>query len=251
MKKRSFFALWLLLLLLSTALPCSAYAETLFGVVYEDSDETDANGNPTIQVIGYHGGYRNLTIPAEIDGKAVTRILPSAFAGNVNVVKVVIPDSVTEIGKEAFANCINLRTVTLPAGLETLPEGCFTGCTLLKNLTLPESLRLIDDFAFQNCIMLGRLRIPASVETIGHDAFMACENLTLDCSDSPLAAAYAAENFLSTADSPPRDRAYHTAIAITAGLGAAVVVFELVRRHRRASLAEEPETSEKEKQKKI
>lgn len=217
MNARKLPALLLALFLLCAALPiyANAYAATVLGVVYEDSDVTDENGRPYIQVIGYHGGYKYLDIPAEIDGQTVKFITECAFAGNTKVMRVNIPDTVTDIAKEAFANCPNLVSVTLPSSLTMLNEGTFRGCTLLHDITLPETLENIDDFCFDSCTMLGKIKIPASVTRIGHDAFMTCENLVLDCTENDYAVTYAADYFLPTTNEESRDAAYHTMIAIT------------------------------------
>ena len=44
----------------------------------------------------------DIEIPATYNGKAVTKILPSAFYGAVNLKSITIPDSVTSIGYRAF-----------------------------------------------------------------------------------------------------------------------------------------------------
>jgi len=246
MKARMLPALLLTLILLCAALPISsnAYAATLLGVVYEDSDVLDENGRPYIQVIGYHGGYKYLDIPAEIDGQTVKFITECAFAGNTRVMRVNIPDTVTDIAKEAFANCPNLVSVTLPAGLTMLNEGTFRGCTLLYDITLPETLENIDDFCFDSCTMLGKVKIPASVTRIGHDAFMTCENVVLDCSENAYAVTYAADYFIATTNEQSRDAAYHTMLIITGVLLVVVFTADLIWRRIKRRRQEELEVEQ-------
>ena len=61
--------------------------------------ETDAEIKDTVQ------------IPEEIDGKTVTAIGDSAFAGCVKLRSIEIPASVTSIGKCAFSGCYSLSNI--------------------------------------------------------------------------------------------------------------------------------------------
>ena len=190
--KRCLFLL-LILTFLFPALTVSAEElhETDSGVVY-----TVENGEVTVvgwEVVGY-----TLDIPAEIDGMPVTKIGRTAFSEDQYMTAVTLPDSIVEIGEDAFAGCKNLRKVTLPKTLDTIPIRCFRFSKVLKEVVMPETLSVIEANAFEGCLMLESVVIPASVTSIGHDAFSGCGSLVLDCTDSPLGEAYAAENGLYT-----------------------------------------------------
>ena len=113
-----------------------------------ESDYTyNALDDGTIEITGYSGSAENIVIPAQIDGKSVTRIGNNAFEKS-SAKEIVIPDSVTDIEQYAFE-----------------------GCTSLSDITLPDSLTYIDGFAFANCTSLKTVTVPASVTFIGGWAF--------------------------------------------------------------------------------
>lgn len=56
----------------------------------------------TYEVIGYDGASAKIDIPAEYNGKKVTRIGEFAFYTCTGVTDITIPDSVTNIGINAF-----------------------------------------------------------------------------------------------------------------------------------------------------
>lgn len=60
-----------------------------------------------ITILGVKRRRKEIDIPAEINGKPVTKIAPFAFYDNRDLIRVSIPNSVKEIGKAAFANCVN------------------------------------------------------------------------------------------------------------------------------------------------
>ena len=59
----------------------------------------------TIAVTGYNGSDSALTIPASIDGKKVSEISDSAFAGLLCLKTIRVPEGVTHIGNYAFECC--------------------------------------------------------------------------------------------------------------------------------------------------
>ena len=66
-----------------------------------------------ITILGIKRWRREFDIPAEIEGKPVTKIAPFAFYGNTDITRVNIPNSVKEIGKAAFSGCKNAN-ITYP-----------------------------------------------------------------------------------------------------------------------------------------
>lgn len=148
-------------------------------------------------------GISNMTsttieIPAEYNGKPVTKISSVSPMNYSGVKEVIIPSSVTEIGKQAFLNCAALEKVTIPesvtkigneafswcsslkeisVNVETIETFTFAHCTSLTKITLGEKTRKIDDSAFRNCEALATIEFNDGLEEIGSAAFFECKSL--------------------------------------------------------------------------
>jgi hypothetical protein len=142
-----------------------------------------------VTIIGYDGTGKNITIPAEINGKPVTTIgdhalreqqltgvtIPSsvttigicAFYGN-RLTSLAIPSGVITIGNHAFREN-QLTSVTIPSGVTTIGLCAFYG-NRLTSLAIPSGVTAIGDHAFYEN-QLTSVTIPDSVTTIGICAF--------------------------------------------------------------------------------
>ena len=65
----------------------------------------------TAEITKYTGTDINVTIPARIDGRAVTSIGDAAFDGCTSLQSITLPKSIISIGGAAFVNCPNLEYV--------------------------------------------------------------------------------------------------------------------------------------------
>ena len=111
---------------------------------------TTANADGSLTITGINRDYSGvLEVPASIDGKKVTAIGASAFAG-ASLTGATIPEGVKSIGEKAFANCAQLGTTVIPASVTTLGAGIFTGCTKLRLLVTIGSEA--EDYAKENGI---------------------------------------------------------------------------------------------------
>ena len=124
----------------------------------------------TIEITGYSGSAENIVIPAQIDGKSVTRIGNNAFEKS-SAKEIVIPNSVTEIGSQAFSGCGKLTGVSIPNSVTMIRDRAFFDCNSLASITIPDSVTDIELQAFCNCTSLKEVTIPASVTDIGDEAF--------------------------------------------------------------------------------
>ena len=151
----------------------------------------------------------SLTVPATVEGKAVTDIGSGAFEKYPKLTSISIPDTVTELGWGAFASS-GLTSITLPARIQKLSYCVFSKCENLKELTLPKDIpedgmscssfygmgtlsslseSCIETLIFEDGIEkipaycaysapeLNKLVIPDSVTDIGSYAFYDCNNL--------------------------------------------------------------------------
>lgn len=89
-------------------------------------------GDGTVEIMHYYGSDTEVTIPSEIDGKAVTVICGGAFSYS-NLTSVKIPDSVTNIGNEAFCGCESLIDITIPDSVTNIGCFAFIGTKWLEN----------------------------------------------------------------------------------------------------------------------
>ena len=118
----------------------------------------------------------NITIPAKIDGKNVTKIDNAAFNGS-GVTSITIPDGITSIGPDAFMDCADLKSVTIPKSMIKIENCAFVRCNSLTSIKLTDGITSIGDSAFEGCKNLTGITIPDSVTNIGAYAFFDCSNL--------------------------------------------------------------------------
>ena len=137
----------------------------------------------------------SVTIPAEIDGVAVTTIGSQAFQRCKNLIRIDLSGtSIRAIQKRAFYECTVLKEVILPDSLEMLgnPEydggwytagSIFYGCSNMESIRtessnadaifeLPETLKAIGKHTFYGCFKNDvKVVIPESVKEIEPEAF--------------------------------------------------------------------------------
>lgn len=83
------------------------YAAEYYGdFQYEDNGEN-------VSIYAYNGSDKEVTIPAYINGKAVTEINDYAFLLCNSVEKIIVPSTVTTIHANAFSGAGNLKSVVL------------------------------------------------------------------------------------------------------------------------------------------
>ena len=126
-----------------------------------DSDADDFIYNEYyggLQISGYTGSDKVVTIPDKINGKSVTYILGDAFTDNTTVEKVIIK-SVQFIYADAF-----------------------NGCTALKEVILPRNIVSVDAYAFRNCKKLEKVEFNSMGDvSLNLYSFYGCPNITFYC----------------------------------------------------------------------
>lgn len=128
----------------------------------------------------------SVTIPAEIEGVAVTTIGSQAFQRCNNLVRIDLSGTnIVSIQKRALCECTSLKEVILPSVLTVLGSSVFTDCKHVESIrlanspegvvfALPENLTSIGYQCFKNCFAAdvnAKVVIPASVTTISEEAF--------------------------------------------------------------------------------
>lgn len=151
---------------------------------YYDNEGNDGN-NPACP--------REVDIPAQINGEAVTTIGGNAFSGlnkNNPLTSVTIPNTVTTIGYNAFQGN-QLTAITIPNSVTSIEYGAFSlnrltsvaipnsvtsigseafASNQLTSVTIPNTVTTIESGTFGNN-QLTSIAIPNSVTSIGRNAF--------------------------------------------------------------------------------
>ncbi|MDE5759334.1 MAG: leucine-rich repeat domain-containing protein, partial [Allobaculum sp.] len=173
--------LGLLIALLFTILPTSAYDFEVDGIFYNILSVQDMTCSVTTGDKDYSG---HLEIPSEVTYRDRQFSVAEIWLSNQGkITSVTIPNSVTYIGRGSFGpsayfdRCSSLEQVTIPNSVTSFGDEAFYECSSLKNLAIPNSVTSIGDKAFNECSSLPEIAIPNSVTSIGRRAFSYCSSL--------------------------------------------------------------------------
>ncbi len=111
-----------------------------------------------IYIVGCTSVESKIEVPAEIEGKPVTKIYNGAFFQS-SASEIVLPDSIKEVKSLAFYMCSSLKTVNLPEGLALIDKEAFNGCSALESITIPASCETIGEDAFIDCSALKEFKV--------------------------------------------------------------------------------------------
>lgn len=118
----------------------------------EDFEYEETNNG--ICITRYNGVDTEVEIPAKIDGKAVIEIGREAFAENIFLEKVMLPDTVLAIRSGAFKNCGKLQRVEASSRLAIIEAYAFENCSMLTSMEKKESEDGIGYFYIESCAFL-------------------------------------------------------------------------------------------------
>lgn len=105
-------------------------------MAYLYEHKKDCRGNEYIEITGYEGAIRHLTIPERIEELPVRSIGKSAFSGREDLLSVELPATIDTLGRYAFYNCKNLRSMCLHDRVEDYYDGVIKQCQSLSEITL-------------------------------------------------------------------------------------------------------------------
>lgn len=127
----------------------------------------------TIEIRSYTGKRRYITVPEEIEGKAVSSIGEFAFEGETRLREVRLPSRLRRIRTGAFAGCTNLYKIDIPASVTEIGASAFSNAVRLGTFAIPADSNLISigDNAFANCTKLRRVDLPASLKSVNGSVF--------------------------------------------------------------------------------
>lgn len=142
----------------------------------------------------------NVIIPAEYNGKQVTKIDDNAFSGNTHIETITLPATIIEIGNRAFKDCVSLKLLRFDfnkntaqndiialalknengeinaTNLKKIGVEAFYNCKSLETIDL-QGIEIIDARAFYGCAKLRSVTIPETIQSVGERVFAKCDTL--------------------------------------------------------------------------
>ena len=119
-----------------------------------------------------------LTIPKSIKYNKteylVTEIGNNAFAAELRLTSVTIPNTIVFIDRYAFRNCSALSSIKIPNSVRNIGQGAFERCNGLRSIIMPENVTEIACELFSGCDHLKAVTIPKGTVRIGENAFSGC-----------------------------------------------------------------------------
>ena len=101
----------------------------------------------------------------------------SAFAFNLTLKELEMPNTISKINMEAFCSTRVLNSIVLSNTINTIEYRAFHDCHALENIVLPQSLQSIAEDAFDSCVQLKSINIPGNATNLGISIFSSCFSL--------------------------------------------------------------------------
>lgn len=160
--KKSFCLL--LVFVLSILMTTTAFAVNDIEREYEYYVE---NGSAVLTK--YIGDSKKITVPTEIDGHKVTKLI-GTFCENTEIKSVEIPEGVTTVGYRTFYGCTNLKKIGFPDSVCEIGYEAFA-YSAIKDIVLGPLVNYISPFCFQGCEKLFSVEFKAETQ-IGSDNYV-------------------------------------------------------------------------------
>ena len=182
MKKRSFYVIGLVILLLAlSALNLTSCNSKPLSVSAKEGEAANGftweNNYSEITITGYVGSSNSPTMPSYINDKPVTRIKYHAFKDFETMTSIKLSENLQVIEGAAFLNCKNLKSITFPDSVHTIEYSAFTHCYSLTSFTFPKGVTEIENCVLNGCSGITSIVIPDSVTVIYHRGFGYLDNL--------------------------------------------------------------------------
>lgn len=136
----------------------------------------------TYYVSGYDGNSSEIEVPPTYNGKIVSAIGSSAFAGKTQISSITLPETITEIRDSAFEGGydaeMRLESVNFEgSNLKRIGNYAFRYCRKLKTFAFPQGLESIGSYAFDNCYSLATMTLTKNIDSLGFGVFSNCPQL--------------------------------------------------------------------------
>lgn len=134
-----------------TSVPSVSHFKVLGDYIFYERNDS------TIELLGYKGEAKSITLPSDYKGKKYTIAEMAFFAGGMT--DVTIPGCVSEVGEGAFAKCGALKNVVMKEGVREIGLFAFSDCPALKNVTIPSTVCDIRRGVFDECVGLTNVNV--------------------------------------------------------------------------------------------
>lgn len=115
-----------------------------------------------VAVTGCKNAIGAVEIPAEYEGKPVTKIAAEAFAESRVMTGITLPEGLLEVGDKAFFGCAALTAVAVPDSVKKIGDYAFYGCAALKSANLGAGVETIGAEALGYCVSLAKIKVSES-----------------------------------------------------------------------------------------
>lgn len=138
--------------------------------IAEQSLEYEIVSNKFYNVVGIGNvTSEEIVVPSAYNGLPIIRIASRAFENNVNLKKIILPDTLLYIDNFAFAGCTALEYINLPDSLENIFRCVFSNSGI-KKLDMPDNVDL-DSFACADCPNLESVKLPKNLNHLSLKCF--------------------------------------------------------------------------------
>ena len=128
-------------------------------------------------ITGYGGEEENITLPAVINGFAVTEIGAGAFWGNTRLKSLVSKGNIEIVGDRAFAECAELENVEIGDRISKMGRDVLSATRLRSRQQMEQGYVTLGNMLVEPPVS-GEFFIPDNVTGIGADCFRENENVT-------------------------------------------------------------------------
>ncbi len=118
-------------------------------------NDLDATSYYVKEYIGMGG---DVTIPATVNGKPVTKINKEVFCERSDVTSVTLPEGLQYIGNKAFYGT-GITSLSLPGSLTGVGNEAFAACPSLASISIAQGTRGINDDSFSKCPNLASITV--------------------------------------------------------------------------------------------
>ena len=109
----------------------------------------------------------------DLSSTSIVQIGRFAGYGNIDIERIIFPETLERIGDSAFARCENLKDVVFPKKMKSIGKSCFES-TDIQKIVLPEGITEIPDFCFLYTLITD-IQWPSTIRVIGYNALSFCQ----------------------------------------------------------------------------